>query len=170
MVLVGIISMMMVSMAEIKTTTTYVDVKTVDVTGRVVTVPVKVTTSYIEAKVDNNYKAPTELVSKDTAVETMYESLKYIYYSDMETMCLESKKFEIYYLKSGLEDVPTEPHQRKWLRAYLASRYLELSRYSASQCLKAGNAIDFPSKAKENVMRNITSRDIEIVSKYYFLK
>lgn len=165
---VGIISMMMTATAEVKTATTYVTVATVDMTGRVVTVPVKVTTSYIKS--DNSYKAPTNRVDKATAVEAMYESLKYIYYSDMETMGLEAKKFEVYYLNSGYNDVPTELYQRKMLRAWLASRYIELSRYSARQCISGGNVIDFAEKAKENVMKNITEKDIEIISKYYFLK
>lgn len=107
----------------------------------------------------------TELVDKTTAVDTMYESLKHIYYTDPETIGLESKKFEVYYLKSGLDDVPTEPYQRKWLHAYLAVRCIELSEYS-----RVSHVIDFSSKAKENILRNITSRDIEIISKYYFLK
>lgn len=168
--IVGIISMMMVAVAEIETSATYVDVKMVDVTGKVVTIPVKITTRYIKDKVDRKYKAPAELVDKSTAVEIMYEALKYIYYRDIETMGLDARRFEVYYLKSGYNDVPTEAYQRKWLKAYLAARYIDLARYSASQCVKSGNVIDFAEKAKENVMKNITEKDIEIISKYYFLK
>lgn len=118
------------------------------------------------------YKAPAELIDKATAVEMMYESLDYIYYRESERMWFEAGRFETLYIKSGYNDVPTEFDQRKMLRAWLATRYIKLSGYSPEQCLEPGYKYteNFVEEAKNNVMRNITDKDIEIVSKYYFLK